>query len=293
VLVVWSNDPVTSPYDHRLVGEPAYNNLGDYVLQASAARGRSAPPSSGWRTLARVEGNRYHSRQHLVNLRGANWLRLLVTAGDGSPGNEDAAIDLDVYDASRGAPDSWIFYGDSITQDGMHHARIASVGNFAQLIHAARPGRFPAFEDGGTAFLQSRDGAQRIGAWLSVFPGRYVGLSFGTNDAAGCVKAAAFSAAYAKMIRAVLAARKIPVVPTIPWAANPAVRACAPALNAAIRRLYRRFPAIVRGPDLWSSFRSNPSLIGGDGLHPSAAGYAAYRRQWARAMLATVYRRAR
>ena len=54
---------------------------------------------------------------------------------------------MDVHDASAdGASDSWIFYGDSITEDGMPHEPVSgSSPNFSQLINAARPAYFPAY----------------------------------------------------------------------------------------------------------------------------------------------------
>ena len=290
VIVGWFNDPITSPYDHTLIGEVAYNSLRDYTVEANAARGGTSPPPAGWVTLVRVRGNSYHSRQHLVRLKGYRWIRLSVTAGDGSPENEDAAFNLDVYDASKGARDSWMFYGDSLTQDGMHHRQILGQRNFSQLIAQSRPRLYPPFEDGGTATLQSRDGAQRIAGWLRTFPGRYVGLSYGTNDANACLSPASFYGHYVTMVRAVLKMRKVPVVPTIPWARSANVQTCAPRLNARIKALYRAFPRIVKGPDLWSYFKAHPDLIGPDDLHPTEAGYAVYRRLWANAMLARVYR---
>src|SRR5689334_4416012 len=146
VIVAWYNEPATSPYDHTLVGDIAYNNLRDYTVQANPAAGGTAAPTTGWVTLATVTGNRYHSRTHLVDLSGYNWVRLNITAGDGSSGNSDAAINLDVHDASQGAQDSWIFFGDSITEDGMfHHSDGSTVGNFSQLINAARPANYPAY----------------------------------------------------------------------------------------------------------------------------------------------------
>src|SRR5206468_30354 len=114
VIVGWFNDPITSPYDHTLVAEPAYDSLRDYTLEANAAPGGGGAPTNGWVTLATVRDNRYHSREHLVRLKGYRWIRLNVSAGDGSPENVDAALNLDVYDASK-ARDSWLFLGDSIT----------------------------------------------------------------------------------------------------------------------------------------------------------------------------------
>src|SRR5437588_2663698 len=290
VLVAWYNDPLTSPYDHTVVAEPAYNSLRDYQLQANAARGGTAAPTTGWVTLASVTGNRYHSRQHLVRLAGYRWIRLNVTAGDGSPQNDDAAFNLDVQDASGGAPDSWLFLGDSITMEGTHHRPVDGVRNFSQLIAAARPRLYPSYEDGGIGFLLSSDGARGIRTWLKTFPGKYVGLSYGTNDANACAPAGAFYRNYVTMVRAVLAAHKVPVVPTFPWARSANVQKCGPRLNARIKALYRVYPKkIVRGPDLWSYFKAHQSLISEDDLHPNEEGFAAYRRLWAKAMLSSVY----
>ena len=289
VMVGWYNDPATSPYDHTVVAEVAYNNIRDYTVQVNPAAGGTGAPTSGWVTLATVTGNHYHSRQHLVDMTGYNWIRLNITAGDGSSGNTDASFNLDVHDASQGAQDSWLLLGDSITMEGAFHDPVNGVGNFSQLIAAARPATFPAYEDGGIGGLISADGAQGIGTWLSTFPGRYVGLSYGTNDANGCADTTAFYNNYVTMVQAVLNAGKVPVVPTIPWARSSNVQSCGPGFNAKIQALYTAYPQIVKGPDLWAYFKANQSLIGGDGLHPSAAGYAAYRQQWANAMLANVY----
>ena len=45
------------------------------------------------------------------------------------------------------------------------------------------PALFPAQEAGGIGFLTSADGAKYINTWLQLFPGKYVALSYGTNDA--------------------------------------------------------------------------------------------------------------
>jgi lysophospholipase L1-like esterase len=290
VLVAWFNDGITSPYDHTISAEPAYNSLRDYTLEANKARGGSVP-TAGWVPLVRVRGNTLHSRQHLVSLKGYNWVRLDVTAGDGSPENEDAALNLDVYSAPRGAPGSWLFLGDSITMDGTQHRPVGGVPNFSQLIAAASPRLYPGYEDGGIGSLLSADGARNVKTWLRTFPGRYVGLSYGTNDANACVPTSTFGRNYVTMVRAVIAAHKVPVVPTIPWARADGVRRCAPRLNARIQQLSRSHRQVVRGPDLWTYFKTHPSLIGEDGLHPSEAGYGAFRREWAKAMLARVYRK--
>jgi lysophospholipase L1-like esterase len=288
VIVGWFNDPITSPYDHTIVGEPAYDSLGDYAVQANAAR-TGSPPSGGWVTVATVKNNRYHSRQHLVDMSRYRWIRLNITAADSLPTESYAMLNLDVYDAGKGKPDSWLFLGDSITMEAMHHRPVDGVRNFSQLIAAARPKLYPAFEDGGIGFLHSSDGAQRIKGWLRTFPGRYVGLSYGTNDANACAPSAVFYRSYVTMVRAVLGAGKVPIVPTIPWARAANVQSCAPRLNTRIRALYKAYRRVVRGPDLWTYFKSHQDLIGPDGLHPSPKGLAAYRSLWATAMLRNIY----
>src|SRR5256885_3510756 len=47
VIVAWYNDPATSPYDHTVVGDVAYNNLRDYTIQVNAAPGGSRAPTPG------------------------------------------------------------------------------------------------------------------------------------------------------------------------------------------------------------------------------------------------------
>jgi lysophospholipase L1-like esterase len=294
VVVAWFNDPMTYPYDHKLVGDVGYNNLGSYTIEANPAAGGGRPPAAGWVTLAAVSGNTKRSRQHLVDLTGYNWLRINVSVSDGSPQNADAAFKLDIHDAAQGARDDWLFLGDSITANTMHHGMAGggSVGNLSQLISAAQPSFYPLVEDGGIGGVTSAAGAAHIGEWLGLFGGRYVVLSYGTNNAGGGCDAgnlAAFERDYVTMITAVIAAAKVPVIPTIPWANTASIRSCGPRYNALIKTLYARYPQIVAGPDLWAFFQSNPGLISSDNLHPSDAGNGAYRKLWADALLKAVY----
>jgi lysophospholipase L1-like esterase len=297
VVVAWYNDPTTSSYDHNFVGllRPvgiANDIPSSYTLQASAAPGGTLP-GGGWVTLASVSGNSYHSRQHAIDLTGYNWLRLHVTASDGSPGNQGVFLNLDVHNVSAGVEDDWIFYGDSITEAGMAHNSLSGAGGsgtWAQMVSAANSGYFPAYESGGIGGTLSADGASRMSTWLSIFPGRYVGLSYGSNDAGSNVSPAAFRDSYVSMVETVLGAGKVPVIPKIIWSCNATLQANIPSLNAEIDRLYAEYPSIVRGPDLWSYFQSRPHLMASDCLHLTDPGYVAFRQQWVNAMSARVYR---
>ena len=287
VIVAWYNDPITSPYEHGYVSQAGYDIPSTYTIEGNNAPG-GALPASGWVTLATVSGNTYHSREHVVDLAGAAWVRMRVTATDGSSGNFGVYLNLDVHDASAAVLDSWIFFGDSITQAGLSHNGLG-VGTWAQLVNAARPSFYPAYEDGGIGGTLSADGAARIGTWLASFPGHYVALAYGSNDAGYSVSPGTYYANVASMVDAVLAAGKVPIVPKIPWGCTGALQANAPGLNARIDALYAAYPSVVRGPDLWTYFANNTNLISGDCLHPTNQGYAALRQQWANAMSASVY----
>ena len=154
----------------------------------------------------------------------------------------------------------------------------------APSVNASVPTNFPVQENVGNSGRTSGDGAAHIQTWLELFPGRYVALSYGTNDANRARPgepdlASAFYASYATMVEAVLAAGKVPVVPKIPWARTATVQANGPVLNAKLDELYLAYPEIVRGPDFWAYFQENQGLISHDGVHPTGPGYAAYRRQ--------------
>jgi titin len=291
VVVTWFNEPMTGQYDHAFGGGVAYNNVGSYSIEVSAAAGGTSAPTSGWSVKQSVTGNTYNSRQAVIDMSGHNWLRINVTAPDGSPGNSDIALNFDVHDASGGVTDDWIFYGDSITQDGMYHdtrtaASGETVGTFSELVNAIKPGYSPLFQNGGIGGLTSVHAASRFSTWIALFPGRYVTLNYGTNDAlAGAgdpTIAGKFRTSMQSMIDAVVAAGKIPIVPTIPWGRDAKLQANVPVLNAQIDQLYTANPQVVRGPDLYAYFNQRQDLISADGIHPTwQSGYAGLRQQWA------------
>jgi hypothetical protein len=200
---------------------------------------------------------------------------------------------MDVHDASQGAQDSWIFYGDYITAGAMDHDP-RGIGTFSQLINNSRNQYFPAQESGGISWVQSGDGARLIRQWLAVFPGRYVALSFGSTDAdffdAGKPELPDdFYKNYEIMVKAVIEAGKVPVVPKIPYGRTENILANGPRMNQAIERLYAAYPQIVRGPDFWAYFGGHQDQISPDNLNLTAAGLSEYRRVWAAEMSQSVY----
>jgi hypothetical protein len=292
VLLAWYNDPITPDYDFSLTRNLPYNLPVSYTIEGNTG-GTGPVPQSGWRVLATVTGNKFHSRQHVVNLGGYNWIRLNVSSITGGAGNQDVALNMDIYDGSLGISDSWIFYGDYITAGAMDHDP-RGIGTFSQLINNQQRDYFPAQESGGTSYAQSGDGARLIRDWLAVFPGRYVALNYGTTDAdffpAGKPELAAdFYKNYDQMVKAVLEVGKIPVVPKIPYGRTEKIQANGPVLNQQIDRLYAAYPQIIRGPDFWAYFGGRQDLISSDNLNLTPAGLAEYRHVWAIEMLGKVY----
>lgn len=293
VVVVWYNAP-TWGYDATVLGGQTYSLVGAYTIDAHAAAGGGAPPDpadAGWVTLATVTGNELSSRQHLVDLGGRNWVRIRVTApcerNANSPATE-VSFNLDVHDAHLGAQDDWLFVGDSITAGAWWRA-----GYFGQGINATLSDHFPAAQNAGIGYQTAASTVPRMAAWLALFPGRYVGLSFGTNDGNGNLLGTpqldAFQASYASLVQAVLDAGKIPVVPTIIWSGNTSIQANLPAMNQRLAALRTAYPQIVNGPDLYAAFQGRTDLFNTDGIHPNDAGSAELRLQWIQAMLANVY----
>ena len=54
-------------------------------------------------------------------------------------------------------------------------------------------------------------------------------------------------------------------------------------------QLYKAYPAVVKGPDLYGVLENHPELYNSDGVHPNSNGREAYRQAWATTMTASVY----
>ena len=176
-----------------------------------------------------------------------------------------------------------MFYGDSII------ANLWAPGAFPSLIKAGAPQFFPAASNGGIPFLTSADVVPLFPRWLPLFPGTYVGIAYGTNDASG-ITPTAFYANMKNLVDQVLAAGKIPVIPTIPWASSTQRNdASIRALNDQIDLLIASYSGrILNGPDLYTAFFNRNDLLQ-DGLHPNDAGTAVMRQAWATKMLTIIY----
>ncbi len=279
---VWYN---TSAYD--VIGLYINRNQepSDYTIEINAAPGGDYP-QDGWEIVETVTGNTLSSRQHIVNFEGYNWIRLHITGVDEKT-EGSCMVNFDIHDVSDGVTDSWIFYGDSITAGGMNNC--FGTG-FATYINRLDAKYFPIQENGGIGGITSTDGLNNIDRWLSVFPGRYVSIAYGTNDAWGNQSGAQkYYENTVAMIQKVIDAGKIPVLPKIPHAEEPGVADYLDDYNAMIDRIYEEFPEVIKGPDFDAIMQEHPEYLSSDGVHPNGEGYEEMRRIWAETMYQNVY----
>jgi lysophospholipase L1-like esterase len=272
ILVAW--------YDYKIEGyanqpPPAGAYLpADYTVEINAAPGGSSPPSSGWTAAATITGNTYNAQQYLIDLKGANWVRMNVTKSSDPTVN----VDLDVYSAPAGADDDWLFMGDSITFITTPRA----FSDLPDLCAKAAPGRYPAVIDAAIGGTNTGTAQAIIGDYLKSFLGRFVVLAYGTND-----HAASFQ--MESLVTAVIAAGKVPVVPHMPWSDTMGVQTDGPLINAAIDALYVKYPQILKGPDLWQLFMNRTDLIPSGDVHPNQQGQEVLRQAWAQVIAGVTF----
>jgi lysophospholipase L1-like esterase len=164
-----------------------------------------------------------------------------------------------------------------------------STPSFGQQVNAIVGNDTPLQENAGMAGFDSAQMVPYLKPWLARVPSLYVTINLGTNDAAGGVAPAVYYANMEKLVKAVIAAGKVPVIPTIPYSPDATHLANTPALNQQIQALYAAYGEIVPGPDLWTYFENNPQYISSDNVHPNAQGCVAYRTLWAQFAAGAIY----
>jgi len=239
--------------------------------------------------------NTLTSRQHVFSAAGDRYLRVRVTAGDTSLGR------LDVLDATGGTADDLVIFGDSITQFSAEASPSTSIADRVAALtggvhHPVVEGAGITYDkfDGDAPSGYDTDARQRLLDHLPDFPGRYVGLAYGTNDSVNdAAEVAGFKAAFRTCLDRILAAGKVPLVATIPWNAEQTTLVARNQHLAAVLAEPAYAGRWIAGPDLYGFF-SQPAnqhfITDGDGLHPSVAGESEWRRLWAEAIVANVYR---
>lgn len=333
-IVSWYNDDNDFWAQVPFLGDPNYNLPSTYTIDGCAASCTGTPPTTGWTTLKTVTNADFNGGQWVLNLgtgcggAACPWLRMNVTGEKGSTGNTDAVWHMDVQQCSSTCNDTWMFVGDSITNNSMSHCIGANcantpgaTSNFITQVNASKSSFFPSQIEAGVSFSKACDwtgdttdcpdgqatAPSMMTTVLSAFPdAHFVTLNLGTNDLNGTghvwpdTASNVYEAQMTALVKQVIEAGRIPVVPTTPWAGttcdssgaltndNPAT---AGTPNYWIENtLYAEFPQILHGPDLWTYFNTHQSEINTSNCpHPTTAGQWDYRSLWGTTMLSGVY----
>lgn len=289
VGVVWRGGGTS--FDENVYSDISYGRPSEYSIEAST-------DGAKWISLIHVTNNSYDGRQFIFDVGGHGFTKLRMRVSS-LVGKYDGRLVFEVHDAKDGATDSYLFLGDSITCNCWGVADFPKEA-FGPGIHAQRPSNYPMFAQGGTPSLlsdsllsNSKYSIPVIRQWLKDFaPAKYVALSYGSNDANGNVPAATYCSNMQALVQEVIAAGKTPIIPTIVASPSGNVQTNAPAMNACLATLRSRYPAIVKGPDLWGVFAGHSVADGWflDHLHPSlTAGCAAWKKAWIDTLVQALY----
>ncbi len=289
ILVSWANQA----YGHRM--GPGWQDKvpASYVIQGSASTGTNVP--TDWTTLSTTSGNPYASRQHVVQFSGYNWVRINIT---GTNGTQSIQLpELNVFNATPGVADSFLFLGDSITADWMRQWSINGKVVLAQLVAQKTNGaHYPVTEQAGYPGYSTYGVVPNMDDILGAFPGRFVVVLLGANDSGSDFRlndnlsdGTSFRPNYRKIVEKIIAAGKIPILTYITGSTNSGRATATAKYNDAIRQIASEYPEAILGPDLYSLTMNNTSYISSDTLHMSAAGNAAIREAFANWISQNIY----
>jgi lysophospholipase L1-like esterase len=269
ILVSWTSSP-NHDWDERFYGAPE-----DYRLETSADSTDGAGGS--WRLAVEVTGNPVRSRAHEVPFAGQRWLRMAVTRLPAKVNAWGLHLDeIDVHDVSGGGNDVWVFLGDSITA-GVFDRAPARQPSFAAWVARRHPAYFPAMIEAGKGRLHAQESLAWLGEILRLVPAaRVVAVGVGSND----WELEAYRENLDRLVRAVRAAGRIPVVARVPFRSD--AREDHAAELAAVVDLVARQHGLLPGPDLHAWFKARPERLA-DHLHPDDAGAVQMSRLWAEA----------
>lgn len=286
VFLNW-NDPnyawASTPIAPDRCSNTGLTHLADYNILTSS---NSTDGSDGtWDTVVKIKSNPVTARGHKVSFSGASWIKLHIITGNG---NID---EIEVFDISDGAEDTWFFAGTSISANAFKGT--PPQNNFADLITKSSPEFTPAMIRGGVGCQNSTDLANNISTYIEIAGNvNFWAIEHGTNDAWNGTNGgvATYKSNMQKVISACKDAGIKPIIARM-IATNPAKA------NWQVHEDYlecidnlTKDNNLVAGPDLYTYFVNHPDeLSSDDGVHPNATGAASIQRLWAEKM-ADVYK---
>lgn len=279
ILVAISND-------HDSAGRWVTTGFNKYRFQVSSDSTNGTDGT--WTTSVTVTDNSAICREHLINFTGYSWIKLIVDEATGGQLDE-----LDVWDATNGTPDTFVFIGDSLTDSAIRRFEYYGGGlqpSFQENVLSNNPGHYPLQVNCGYAGMGASYWQTTISTALALYPDcKYWCLDIGMNDGASMPsQISSFVASMSAIVEAILAAGKIPIIARTTWTGVTGYgggdyNTCGLRyLNDYGIDVVADTYSIRKGPDLYKLFYDNSATynVTAD-PHPNETGYKAWTKAWA------------
>jgi len=268
----WSNEIAVSDECDQTMSYPV-----DYTIAISS---NSTNGTDGtWTVVKTITNNTLTARGHLIDMNGADWIKMSVTQGEGS------LNELQVFDIANGGDDIWFFTGTSISANTYKGTPPAN--DYAKSINTDYPSYTPAMIRGGIPCSNSSDFANNISTILTYAEGaKYWAIELGMSD--GWEGTNSNVTVFSQNLQEIVDACQDKGIEPI-FARPPATNSTDAGwqlhedLLEAIDNIVTT-NSLIEGPDLYNYFLDNQSLLGDDGIHPTEEGAAAIHQLWAEKM---------
>ena len=221
------------------------------------------------------------ARGHIVDFAGFSWVKMVITSTVNSMFDE-----MEVFDATNGAEDTWLFVGTSITQ--MAFKAYVPEKNFGDYVTEQNPAFTPAYIRGGIGCITMSGLRTDIPRYMQIAGNvKHFAIEIGTNDAWGgdTSDLGAYTIKLQRLIDSCKAYGIEPIVARIPatntakisWQINEAFLKAVDSLT--------KENDLTPGPDFYTWFLEHPEELNNDGVHPAASGAASIQRLWAETAL--------
>jgi hypothetical protein len=310
VFISW-NSPDTSWSDKIGINADSCNKT---VLYPTEYDIMTAPTSTTgedgtWTKALSVSGNEVGARGHVVDFAGMTWIKMKIIKGKGK------IDEVEVFDASKGMPDSWFFLGTKITalmlkgdlKSGYEGSTDFNVpdSNFAAMINMRNKKFTPAVIRGGlNCGITSGDVARDISKYLAVEDNvTFWAIELGTWDAWGVKKdnLGSFKTNLQIIIDSCKAHKVFPIIARVMptdtvdntklWQIPPEFAKVVDTLTIKNQLIAGvDFPGYCYGVTPSGQKRTGYMDIGAKGILPLNYGNFEFQREWAKKMDTVVYK---
>lgn len=270
-------------------GDVGYTSteLPGYRLQVSADSTNGADGT--WTTVVTETTNPSTNREYKVDFVGQSWVKLIVDSNTSGQMDE-----LNVWDASAGTPDTFVFVGDSITDASMGRFFYFGGGelpSFQENVEINQPGHYPLQANAGISSIGAEYWAANIDALLALHPEiKYWCITIGTNDGASMPGAISdWRTDMTTVINAITTAGKTPIIARVPYTGAAGYGGSGSFEGNGLKYLNDEGVdwivsnlGVRPGPDLYQLFWDNRTeyAVGSD-PHPNETGRKGWTKAWA------------